>query len=104
MGDSRRALWARFLGGSYLALSHATPESFTHPASKALLDTVYAETASGGVTPRPKAEIERFFSGLEMTEPGVVNITAWRPEPGDPETRTLLYSGVARKRADDDHG
>ncbi len=84
--------------GSYLALSHATPESFTHPASKALLDSVYAATASGGVTPRPKGEIERFFSKLEMTEPGVVNITAWQSAPGGPETRTLLYGGVARKR------
>jgi hypothetical protein len=83
--------------GSYLAVSHATPESFTHPASEELLNTVYAETASGGVTPRPKADIERFFSGLEMTSPGVVNISAWRPEPGDLETRTLLYGGVARK-------
>jgi S-adenosyl methyltransferase len=81
-----------------MALSHATPESFTRPASKELLNTVYAETASGGVTPRPKAEIERFFSGLEVTGPGVVNVTAWRPEPGAPGTRTLLYGGVARKK------
>jgi S-adenosyl methyltransferase len=83
--------------GSYLAVSHATPESFADAASKELLSKVYAETASGGVTPRPKAEIERFFGGLEMTDPGVVSISAWRPAPGDPATRTLFYGGVARK-------
>jgi hypothetical protein len=83
--------------GGYLAVSHATPESLADPASKELLDKVYAETASGGVTPRPKAEIERFFNGLETTGPGVVNISTWRPEPGDPATRTLFYGGVARK-------
>jgi hypothetical protein len=83
--------------GSYLTVSHATPESFTDAASEELLSKVYAETASGGVTPRPKAEIERFFSGLEMTDPGVVNISAWRPAPGDPETRTLFYGGAAIK-------
>ena len=83
--------------GSYLALSHATPESFTDAGNKELLDKVYAETASGGVAPRPKAEIERFFSGLEITDPGIVNITAWRPAPEDPATRTLFYGGVARK-------
>ena len=38
--------------GSYLAVSHATPESFTHGANKKLLDEIYAETASGGVTPQ----------------------------------------------------
>ena len=84
--------------GSYLAVSHATPESFTDAASKELLNKVYAETASGGVHPRPKAEIERFFSGLEMTDPGLVNISAWRPAPGDPSTRTLFYGGVAGKQ------
>ena len=40
--------------GSYLAVTHATPESFTDPATKELLDKVYAETPSGGVTPGPK--------------------------------------------------
>lgn len=82
---------------SYLGVSHATPESFTDPASKELLDKIYAETASGGVTPRPQAEIERFFNGLEMAAPGLVNISAWRPAPGDPATRTLFYGGVGRK-------
>jgi S-adenosyl methyltransferase len=83
--------------GSYLAVSHATPESFADPASKERLDKVYAGTASGGVTPRPKAEIERFFSGLEMTDPGLVNITAWRPGRDAPGTRTLFYGGAGRK-------
>jgi hypothetical protein len=84
--------------GSYLAVSHATQESLADAASKELLNKVYAETASGGVTPRPKAEIERFLSGLEMTAPGVVNISAWRPAPGnEPAPRTLFYGGAARK-------
>jgi hypothetical protein len=82
--------------GSYLAVSHATLDSFTDAASKELLAKVYAETASGGVTPRPKAEIERFFSGLEMADP-VVNISAWQPARGAPSTRTLFYGGTARK-------
>lgn len=83
--------------GSYLAVSHATPERFSDPANKELLNKIYAETASGGVTPRPKTEIERFFSGLEMITPGVVNISAWRPAQSGPATRTLFYGGAARK-------
>jgi hypothetical protein len=83
--------------GSYLALSHATPESLAGTASRELLDKVYAETASGGVTPRPKAGIERFFHGLELTEPGVVRISGRRPARGAPATRTFFYGGVAGK-------
>ncbi len=82
--------------GSYLALSHATLESFTDATREELLSKIYAETASGGVTPRPKAEIERFFSGLEMADP-VASISAWRPARGAPSTRTLFYGGVAGK-------
>jgi S-adenosyl methyltransferase len=84
--------------GSYLTVSHATPESLADSDSKELLSKVYAETESGGVTSRPKAEIERFFSGLEIADPGVVNISAWRPAPDDdPSKRTLFYGGMARK-------
>jgi S-adenosyl methyltransferase len=38
--------------GSYLVISHATPEHFTDAASAGRLNAVYAQTASGGVTPR----------------------------------------------------
>ena len=89
--------------GSYLAVSHATHEGFTDPASKEQLDKIYAETASGGVTHRSKTEIERFFTGLEMTVPGVVKIAEWRPEGEALETRALFYGGVARKTADGEH-
>jgi hypothetical protein len=85
--------------GSYLAISHATPESLAGHDSSQQLSKVYAETASDGVTPRPKPQIKRFFDGLQMTSPGVTDINAWRPEPGDhPATRTLFYGGLARKR------
>jgi S-adenosyl methyltransferase len=40
--------------GSYLAVTHATPESFIGPATKELLDKVYAETPSGGSPHGPK--------------------------------------------------
>jgi S-adenosyl methyltransferase len=99
--DDPWGITSRFMeavpAGSYLALSHATPESFTNPAAKAMLDQIYKETASGGVTPRPKAEIERFFSGLEMTGP-LDNITAYRPVTGATvSVRTLFYGGIAQK-------
>jgi trans-aconitate methyltransferase len=99
-----RRLMAAVPPGSYLAVSHATPEHFTDSANKEMLSKVYAETASGGVTPRPRPQVERFFDGLEMIDPGVVDISAWRPAArpavpaaDDHSSRTLFYGGVARK-------
>jgi hypothetical protein len=55
--------------------------------------------AQGGL--RSRAEIERFFAGFEMVEPGVVRVPFWRqdaPEdtPRDPD-RFWWLVGVGRK-------
>ena len=61
------------------------------------------ERASAQVTPRPFDEVARFFDGLELTDPGVVDVTRWRPDllPGRPAgtaaRQSLVYGGVARK-------
>jgi S-adenosyl methyltransferase len=50
-------------------------------------------------TMRDRATIGRLFSGLELTEPGVVQPQQWRPgpaEPGDPAEVTA-WCGEARK-------
>jgi hypothetical protein len=98
--DIARRLMAAVPPGSYLVVSHATPQDFKDAAGKEKLNAVYAQTASGGVTPRPLPEITDFFSGLELSDPGVVGISAWRPvveRAPDHPGRTLFYGGVARK-------
>jgi S-adenosyl methyltransferase len=48
---------------------------------------------------RSLADTEPFFAGLELVEPGLVPIAAWRPDPGteqDPRS-VSAYGGVARK-------
>ncbi len=98
--DIVRRLMAAAPRGSYLVLSHATPDSFADAADKDRLDSVYAETASHGVTPRPFLQISNFFSGLELADPGVADISAWRPSAqgtADHPGRTLFYGGIARK-------
>ncbi|MFI5915814.1 SAM-dependent methyltransferase [Dactylosporangium sp. NPDC051541] len=80
--------------GSYLVISHATDE---------LLDRATVEEldrqSDGQWRQRSRAEIARFFTGLDLVEPGVVPIGHWRPEPGsvppDP-ARIILDGGVAR--------
>jgi hypothetical protein len=95
-----RRLMAAVPSGSHLVVSHATPEHFTDAANKDRLNEVYAETASGGVTPRSFPEITNFFNELELIDPGVVEISAWRPivrRAGKHSSRTLFYGGVAKK-------
>lgn len=65
----------------------------------------YAElTKATPTTARPhsRAMVERYFSGLEMVEPGLVHSPAWRPDDPhdlmvDNPGRSLTWVGVARK-------
>jgi hypothetical protein len=85
--------------GSYLALSHLTgdfdPEAWEGVAA------VYRKS---GVIMRVRSrpEIDRFFDGLDLVDPGVVSLPRWRPDPGDEPTKVTdaqvsVYGGVARK-------
>jgi S-adenosyl methyltransferase len=94
-------LMAEVPSGSYLVMSHAAPENLKDADSKGRLNTVYAKTASGGVIPRPLPQVREFFAGLELADPGVADVAAWRPvvhEAGNHPGETLFYGGAARKR------
>jgi hypothetical protein len=85
--------------GSYLAISHATPDKFTdddRAGIQAGLQQVYSATESRGVVPRPFDEVQRFLGGLEMVPPGLVDIAMWRPLDGTVQ-KTDFYGFVARK-------
>ena len=70
--------------GSYLAITHgiaaAAPEDDPDGLVERVTD-VY-RNASAQIHVRPVKDIERFFDGLEILEPGVVWMARWRPEPG----------------------
>ena len=65
----------------------------------ALLGDITAYSgASAQVFPRSSEEIARFFDGLELVDPGLVNVTRWRSDrPSDTPRRSLIYGGVGRK-------
>ncbi len=66
--------------GSYVALTHALREE----ESQDVMDQAVEEyKAAANTKTRWEDEIEAFFDGLEMIEPGVVRAPLWRPE--DPE-------------------
>jgi hypothetical protein len=82
--------------GSYLVLSHITADDIPDEADRKARDVYQRATAPA--VPRSRGAIARFFDGLEILEPGVTDIGAWRtgelPSGG---SRTLLYAGMGRK-------
>jgi hypothetical protein len=91
---------ARYLAtlapGSYLVISHVTGDFA--PAKQ---DAVTAENKKRGATfvGRSRDAIGLMFNGREMVEPGLVQISYWRPDGGQPEPnadRVWGYCGVAR--------
>ena len=59
----------------------------------------YNAQAAAPVAARSQAEVCRFFAGLELIEPGIVQVHRWRPGTGDLGCgRNLaIYAGVGRK-------
>jgi SAM-dependent methyltransferase len=85
--------------GSYLALSHIGTEFFSDKEAMAKAARVYEE-ASERAFPRPRTEIEAFFDGFELIEPGLVPKHEWRPGPGGTENiPNIQWGGVGRKTA-----
>lgn len=59
-----------------------------------------AAATQAGITlvPRSKTEVERFFDGLEVIDPGVVPVLRWHPDEAVDEPNAAWYwAGVARK-------
>ena len=56
---------------------------------------------SESVVLRSKAEVARFFDGMDLVDPGVVQLPQWRPDPGqeDQQSHQLpMWCAVGRKR------
>jgi hypothetical protein len=86
--------------GSYIAVSHPTDDE-TPPEQGEQAKRLYAAIGTP-VRIRSYNEVERFFEGLDLLEPGLVYVPLWRPEGPDDlflETPELsaYYAGVGRK-------
>ncbi|WP_261558804.1 SAM-dependent methyltransferase [Frankia tisae] len=91
-----RSLVDALPAGSYLALSHVTADE----------DSGWEQVAetyrSRGIPlqPRTRAQVARFFDGLELVEPGVQVVHRWRPDgtaTGLTDLEVSNYGGVGRK-------
>ncbi|MCY1144224.1 SAM-dependent methyltransferase [Actinoplanes sp. Pm04-4] len=79
--------------GSYLAVAHPTIE--VKPEESAAAARQWNATATPPITLRRRADLERWFEGHDLLEPGVVTCTKWRPGPGDPTGDVYQFCGVA---------
>ena len=83
--------------GSYLVIGHAASDIGSDTA--AAMARSYNASASLTITPRDRAAVARFFTGLEMTGPGLLPLARW-PESGPAVSAgsdLSCYCGVARK-------
>jgi hypothetical protein len=99
--DDPAGLVARLLAavvpGSYLVVAH--PASDIHPEQIGAAATRFNRVMDDGVTLRTHAEVGRFLPGLELAEPGLVQLHRWRPEPDGPvpDGELANYGVVGRK-------
>jgi hypothetical protein len=86
--------------GSYLTLSHLTPDMIPPDQVEHLIDGYKAATSPMVLRARP--QIERMFEGFELVAPGLVHPWQWQPwlksSFEDKPMRTdWLWAGVGRK-------
>ncbi|MFF1442244.1 SAM-dependent methyltransferase [Streptomyces sp. NPDC058295] len=93
--DLVRRLMAGLPSGSHLVISDSTA------TSEGMIAASEAYNASGAVPYHVRAveEIGGLFDGLELVEPGIVQVTKWRAHPDDSANFTAVdaYCGVGRK-------
>ena len=81
--------------GSYLAISHLTGDFAPEQVTAAT--QAYNTHTHMLVTARTHSQVTGLFGGLPLLAPGVVPVTEWRPEVGDPFGQPAdLHGGVAR--------
>ena len=84
--------------GSYLAILHAASDVGADDMPEA--ERRYNQRASAQFNARDREQVSRFFDGLELTRPGLVNLSRWPQDTaGDDGMRAdvAAYCGLARK-------
>jgi trans-aconitate methyltransferase len=89
-------LTAAVPAGSYLAISH--PALDIGPQQR-VAQQRYNERVSTPQTLRERPDVARFFTGLDLVPPGLVQVHQWRPDPDEavPSDFASAHGGVARK-------
>ncbi len=91
----------RLAPGSFLALSHVAAEA-TPAGMDEAVQTYNVKSSQNQAYPRTYDEVDAFFGGFKMVEPGLVGCPAWRPDgegdfSADAAINVVPYAGVAVK-------
>ena len=83
--------------GSYLAISHPASDVDAEAAAQAARE--YDNSLPTTQTNRNRAQVTKFFDGLELLPPGVVQLNKWRPNPDDedPGIEISSWAGLGLK-------
>lgn len=86
--------------GSYVAISHPTGDDI--PRDQIEQAEALYESTGNPISVRTYEQVEKFFAGLELVEPGLVYVSRWRPEGPedlffDQPISSGYYGGVGRK-------
>lgn len=82
--------------GSYLAICHLTADIYPELADFAR--ALNERQLDSPLVLRDHAQVTRFFEGLDLVEPGVVQLSKWRPQTElESAAAAALWGGVARK-------
>lgn len=84
--------------GSFLVLSHLTGDDVDEEARAELTAMSPRSSVALPPTPRTVPDIERFFDGFELLDPGVVPVYQWRPTGiEEVPSQSWARGGVGRK-------
>ncbi|MER7179493.1 SAM-dependent methyltransferase [Streptomyces hyaluromycini] len=96
--DIVRRTAARLSPGSFVAVSHLVSEDAA--VRRTLTDLMAQSTGGQWGAVRRAEDVDRFFTALDILDPGLVDVAAWRADPlMGPRQRTwewIQYGGVAR--------
>jgi SAM-dependent methyltransferase len=88
-------LSAALAPGSLLVLTHASYEGIPLPPQRAQGAVDVYKDIRNPLVMRSRDEIERFFEGYDMVEPGLVSPPHWRPDTATEDEDPYAFSGFA---------
>ncbi len=98
-GRARRQprMMSRLAPGSYLVISAVVSDD--SGLRETMTDLARGTVSGDHGRIRTKQEVQAFFDGLELVEPGLVKITDWRPDGREEQQseQWVMFGGVGRK-------
>jgi DNA-binding HxlR family transcriptional regulator len=101
--DDPWAITARLIDGvageAYLVIGHGASD--IRPQEAEQMASRYNQRSAAPIRMRSRAEVARFFSGMQMLEPGLVPLTQWRPSGSEasPAEGLAGYVGIGWRSA-----